>query len=149
MWYLLCQHNKSTIWWLFHQTNEFSQNILYTNIMYQKVSIDVKITKFLEKNGGMRLWIMKWTFKYMTVYLNLVAFCCCCCCFVFSLNQSCSKIQLIMLHDLMQYESFRWKLWHLPFFYFNFMWSEKWYNDTKLWWMDKVPSLVTPSIDLR
>ncbi len=32
-WYL-CQHDKSIIQKLFHQTNEFTRNIFYTNIMY-------------------------------------------------------------------------------------------------------------------
>ena len=31
--------------------------------MYLNTSADVKISTFLEKNGGMRLWIMKWNFK--------------------------------------------------------------------------------------
>ena len=31
--------------------------------MSQKASTDVKISTFLVENGGMRLWIMKWTFK--------------------------------------------------------------------------------------
>ncbi len=50
---------------LFRQTNEFGRNILHTNIMYLKASTDVKISTFLAKNGGMRLWITKWTFKPM------------------------------------------------------------------------------------
>ncbi len=36
---------------------------MYTNIIYLKASADVKISTFLEKNGAMRLWITKWTFK--------------------------------------------------------------------------------------
>ena len=31
--------------------------------MYLKASTDVKISTLLVENGGMRLWIMKWTFK--------------------------------------------------------------------------------------
>ncbi len=50
---------------LFRETNEFARNILLTNIMYLKASADVKISTFLEKNGGMRLWITKWTFNHI------------------------------------------------------------------------------------
>ena len=39
---LLCWHNKLTIPWLFHQTNEFERIILYTNIMYLKASSECK-----------------------------------------------------------------------------------------------------------
>ncbi len=38
-------------------------------------SADVKIYTFLEKNGGMRLWIIKWTFKwgiYSRIYCNIL-----------------------------------------------------------------------------
>ncbi len=31
--------------------------------MYLKASTGIKISTFLEKNGGMRLWITKWTFN--------------------------------------------------------------------------------------
>ena len=52
---------------LFRQTNEFARNILHTSIMYLKASADVKISTFLEKNGGTRLWITKWTFKHQYI----------------------------------------------------------------------------------
>ena len=41
----------------------FARNISHTNIMYLKASADIKISTFLEKNGGIRPWIMKWTFE--------------------------------------------------------------------------------------
>ncbi len=40
------------IYRLFRQTNEFARNIVHTNITYLKASADVKISTFLEKNGG-------------------------------------------------------------------------------------------------
>ena len=52
-WYLLCRHDKWIMWRIFRQTNEFARNILHTYIMYLKPSTDVKISIFLEKNGGM------------------------------------------------------------------------------------------------
>ena len=46
------------------QTNEFAKNILHTNIIHLKASVDPKIsTSFEKKWGGVRLWITKWTFK--------------------------------------------------------------------------------------
>ncbi len=55
-WYLLCRHNKYTIQHLFSQADKFKRNI-----MYLKVSTDVKILNFCkEKLGeGMKLLIMK------------------------------------------------------------------------------------------
>ncbi len=48
---------------LFRQASDFVRNVLHINIMYLKASADVNISTFLEKNGGMRLWITKWTIK--------------------------------------------------------------------------------------
>ena len=55
---------------LFSQISEFTKNILHTNIMYLMAAADVNISPFWEKNGGMRLWITKWTSKY-TLLLSL------------------------------------------------------------------------------
>ncbi len=49
--------------------NEFARNILHTNIMASKASADVKISTFLKRNGGMRLWITKWIFN--NIRLNI------------------------------------------------------------------------------
>ncbi len=38
--------------------------------MYLKASTGTKISTFLEKNGGMRLWITKWTFKISCAVLR-------------------------------------------------------------------------------
>ncbi len=46
-----------------NKINELARNILHTNIMYLKASADIKNSTFLEKNGGLSLWITKWTFK--------------------------------------------------------------------------------------
>ena len=45
------------------RTNESARNIFHTNIMYLKASTGIKISTCLEQNGGMRLWITKWTFN--------------------------------------------------------------------------------------
>ena len=60
--------NRQIDW--FRQTNECARNILHTNIMYLKATVDVKHSTFLEKNGGMRLWITKWTFNLTSIGLQ-------------------------------------------------------------------------------
>ncbi len=52
-------------------------NILHTN-MDLKASADVKISTFLVKYGGMRLWIRKWTFKVVIVLsrVKVMGLCC-------------------------------------------------------------------------
>ncbi len=48
---------------LLRHTSKFARNIFSTNNMYLKASTGIKISTFLAKNGGMRLWITKWTFN--------------------------------------------------------------------------------------
>ena len=39
--------------------------------MYLKASTGIKIATFLETNGGMRLWITKWTFNIGSIVYKL------------------------------------------------------------------------------
>ncbi len=52
-WYLLCWHNKQTIWLIISPKNSICKKLL-----------NVKISTFSEKNQGIRLWIMKWSKEY-------------------------------------------------------------------------------------
>ena len=45
----------------FAKHTNLQTNIFHTNSIYFKTSTDVRISTFLEKTEGMRLWITKWT----------------------------------------------------------------------------------------